>query len=260
MDTNMAQALKMAGGVLIALTIIATLTYFFRELTPFQQQIEDIQELEQTADFNKQYEVYNKSLMLGVDIISVINKAYSNNRAYIEAYGYSDDIQNNYLIDIELLGRNGNDIELTQTLDIRLTSWDNTVNPPKVKEISRDVNDLKLASKDNLRDLIGEEPKDTWTSKKLSNGIILIDKDRDTVSSTTSKAELYVNKSIYDIIIVNTELKKIFNNTNDLTKDDWTKAIFETYAYNLKTKKFRCVSVENSEQTGRIIKMTFQEI
>ena len=39
MDTNMSQALKMAGGVLIALIIIATLTYFFRELTPFQQQI-----------------------------------------------------------------------------------------------------------------------------------------------------------------------------------------------------------------------------
>ena len=249
MDTNMSQALKMAGGVLIALIIIATLTYFFRELTPFQQQIEDIEALEQTAEFNKQYEVYNKSLMLGIDIISVINKAYSNNMAYIDAYGYSEDIKNNYLIDIELQASNGSEIILSQTLDIRLTKMDDTISPPKVKELSIDIDDLGNDSKFQLKGLIGIEPKDNWEPTKISDRICLIDSSTDNTNDT-----------IYNTIISNTELKKVFNNTDESTKDEWTKVVFETYAYTLKTKKFRCVSVENSEMTGRIIKMTFEEI
>lgn len=247
----MSQALKMAGGVLIAIVIIATLAYFFRELSPFQQQIEDIEALEQTAEFNKEYEVYNKSLMLGVDLISVINKAYSNNRAYIEAYGYSEDIRNNYLIDIQLDGG----ITLKQTLDLRLVTWEDG----KVKEKSINVENLETISKNELKDLIDEEELlDEWDSNILVNEICLIDEDRDAID--TPKEQLYVNSDIYNVIISNTELKKIFTNTNEETKDDWTKAVFETYAYNLKTKKFRCIGVENSEQTGRITKMIFEKI
>ena len=246
MDTNMSQALKMAGGILIALVIISTVAFFFKSLIPVQKQIDQIEELEQTAEFNKQYEVYNKSLMLGIDIISVINKAYSNNRAYIEAYGYSDDLRNNYLIDVELIAADGSSIKLAQILDIKLTTWDID---GKVKEISIDVDDLEDGSKDQLELNIGEEPRDVWPIRELTNGISLIDTSADNTNDT-----------IYNTIISNTELKKIFNNNDNNTKDDWTKAIFETYAYSLKTKKFTCDSVVNSPQTGRIISMTFSEI
>ena len=245
MDTNMSQALKMAGGILIAIIIISTLTYFFREITPSQQQIEDIEALEQTAEFNKQYEVYNKSLMLGIDIISVINKAYSNNVAYIEAYGYSEEIKDNYLIDIQLNGG----IELEQTLDLRLVTWVDD----RVKEKSINVSDLESESKSDLNNLIGDEPKDEWEHLILSDGICLIDNSND-----------YTTDVIYDNIILNIESKKIFNNNfnnnEEERKEDWTRAIFETYAYNLKTKKFKCIGIENSKITGRIIKMTFEEI
>lgn len=267
MDTNISKAMMMVGGVVISIIIISVLTLFIRKIVPFQQQFEDIEALEQTAEFNKQYQVYNKNLMLGIDIISVINKAYSNNRAYIEAYGYSNDIRDNYLIDIQLFGKSGNDIELGQTLDIKLTKLkiDSITGKQKIEEVDVKVVELEDISKSDLKKLIGLSSTDTlldeWPNKDLTNGVSLIDETRNTIIlGDTKKAELYVNRDIYDIIIENTELKKTFKNTNDSTKEDWTNATYETYAYNLKTKKFKCIGVENSPDSGRIIKMIFQEI
>lgn len=254
MDTNMAQALKMAGGILIALIIIATLTYFFRELTPFQQQLEDIKELEQTADFNKQYEVYNKSLMLGVDIISVINKAYSNNMAYIDAYGYSEDLRDNYLIDIEIQSI----ITLEQSLvvyDIYDDYSGQIIEKDKVKVTNSSLSpdsQSQLKNKLKISDIV-----DVYSPINIQGN--LIDPDRIFVSNEKEK---YTNENMYKYIIKDSaqELKRNVRNNNSTTINEWGVATLETYTYNLKTKKFRCIDVQNSEQTGRIIKMTFEEI
>lgn len=254
MDTNMSQALKMAGGVLIALIIIATLTYFFRELTPFQQQMEDIEALEQTADFNKQYEVYNKSLMLGVDLISVINKAYSNNLAYIELYGYSEDIKDNYLIDIELK----TPITLNQVLivyDIYDESSGKIIEKDKKKVSNESLsNEAKNQLKDKLKI---DDIKNDYPQKTLSG--TLIDSTR---GVSAGKKEKYTNEEMYNCIIKDSahELKRNARNNDSTTIAEWGVATLETYAYSLKTKKFRCTGVENSEITGRITKMIFEEV
>lgn len=246
MDTNMAQALKMAGGVLIALTIIATLTYFFRELTPFQQQIEDIQELEQTADFNKQYEVYNKSLMLGVDIISVINKAYSNNRAYIEAYGYSDDIQNNYLIDIIL----ETPVTLQQTLIVNDIYDEDAGEIIEKNPVRVNISTLDSTLKTRIAQRLKIASVDTnYPNVQIEGNLIIDDAD-------------YTDDNMYSYIIEDSveDLKRNIRNNDNATINIWGTATLETYAYSLKNKKFRCTDVVNSEKTGRIISMTFREI
>ena len=57
MDTNMTQALKLAGGILIALVLISGLTIMFGKLSPSQNTLEDIKAFEQTQAFNKEFEV-----------------------------------------------------------------------------------------------------------------------------------------------------------------------------------------------------------
>lgn len=253
MDTNMSQALKMAGGVLIALIIIATLTFFFRKITPFQQQIEDIEALEQTAEFNKQYEVYNKNLMLGIDLISVLNKAASNNKIYIDTYGIGDTLRNNYLIEIEFELKTDND-EMLQVFKISSSGKEQEIFSSYEIEFGVKSNEYK----NDVFSLIGDtsEKDALWKRKSVAK----LPVGEYTLLDETNKAGKYCQQNVYEQIIKNaTNLKKIIKNPNPEI-GEWSQAILNTSAYNLKTKKFKCTEVINSEITGRIIKMKFEEL
>ena len=77
---NASKALLMAGGVLIAILIIALLVYSFGTMGGYFD-TENKEELaKQLKVFNDQYEVYNRKLLRGVDVISVINKVLDNNQ------------------------------------------------------------------------------------------------------------------------------------------------------------------------------------
>lgn len=53
-------------------------------------------EAKQIADFNESFDSYNKKLMYGTEIISVLNKAVDNNRVY----GATNDTSSEYYVDI----------------------------------------------------------------------------------------------------------------------------------------------------------------
>ena len=76
---NAAKALGIAAGVLLAVILMSLIAYFFSNLSEWPQQQDDMESAEQLAKFNKEYEVYEKSQMYGVDVISCLNKAKSNN-------------------------------------------------------------------------------------------------------------------------------------------------------------------------------------
>ena len=258
MDTNLSLALKMAAGVLIALVIISAITLLFNNINPSQQQLEDIKALEQTADFNKEYEVYNKSLMYGVDVISLINKAFSNNKSYIEAYGYSDDLEENYLIDVEF----ESPISLTQTLDIKKIEIEDGKYREREQEnfnILRTTNLVSdptktheevIYSKLNLRredypnlDVV------TGNRNNAINGHLIEEQH-----GNEPYQKWCVDQNMYNYIIVESaiDLKRTAKNTEHGTSDIWSTAILETYAYDFKSKKFRCTDVGYSDITGRI--------
>ncbi len=54
-------------------------------------------EAKQLADFNQSFEAYNKKLMYGTEIITVLNKAADNNKRY----GVENDVDSEYYVDIE---------------------------------------------------------------------------------------------------------------------------------------------------------------
>lgn len=77
---NASKALIIAGGVLLAVLILGTFMYMWTLAGSYTSQIEDEKEKEQITAFNMQYEAYQRQILRGNDIASVINKIRDNNR------------------------------------------------------------------------------------------------------------------------------------------------------------------------------------
>ena len=80
---NASKAFLIAGGTLIGVMLVILINVFFRSLSPLERQKQNEEQAEQITVFNKEYDAYNKKLMYGVDLISVLNKAKSNNEKYV---------------------------------------------------------------------------------------------------------------------------------------------------------------------------------
>lgn len=76
---NISKALIIAGGILITLLILSLLVFLFNRISIIpQEQSQQYSELE-IIEYNRSYEVYQKPLMYGTDIISIVNKAIDHN-------------------------------------------------------------------------------------------------------------------------------------------------------------------------------------
>lgn len=85
---NASKALIMAGGVFISLLVIGLLVFFFNNLSDLQK-IEQSTETTQTiAEFNKQYDVYERNVY-GSELLSLANKISDYNKREAENKGYS---------------------------------------------------------------------------------------------------------------------------------------------------------------------------
>lgn len=85
---NAAKALTIAGGILISLLILGIIIFGYNNLSNLSKQQEDKKEIEQLAAFNKEYESYNRKLLRGVDVISLMYKAIDNNEKYKDNLDY----------------------------------------------------------------------------------------------------------------------------------------------------------------------------
>lgn len=81
---NAAKALEMAAGVLLGVILMALVAYFFTTISTWPENEEDVMSVEQLSKFNLEYEVYEKTKMYGVDVISCLNKVISNNSKYAQ--------------------------------------------------------------------------------------------------------------------------------------------------------------------------------
>lgn len=79
---NASKALLIAGGVLIALIIITMFIMMFSRISNIQKEQEEQTKIEQLTAFNEEFEAYNKKVMYGVDVITLINKVAENNKKY----------------------------------------------------------------------------------------------------------------------------------------------------------------------------------
>ena len=79
---NISKALIIAGGVLLGIIIVSIFMVMFTRMSNMQLEQDEMIKVEQLAAFNAEYEAYNKKVMYGVDVITLINKAKRNNEKY----------------------------------------------------------------------------------------------------------------------------------------------------------------------------------
>ena len=87
---NATKALLIAGGVLLAIIIISLFVSMYQSVSGLQQAQDDKIEMQQIAAFNAQFEAYDKKLIYGSEVITVMKKAIDNNkRKYTTTEGYN---------------------------------------------------------------------------------------------------------------------------------------------------------------------------
>ena len=107
---NTSYALYIAVGVLIAIVILSILLFNWRRIGLLESSKDETVIVKNRAEFNAEYEAYNKNLMYGTDVLSCLNKAQNNNQKYV--------YNNYYGTDPETLGKDDRaeffiDVEVT---------------------------------------------------------------------------------------------------------------------------------------------------
>lgn len=77
---NAAEALKIAGELLIGLLLISLFIFVFNRISSIEDSKSQQEVIQQTTDFNKKFNAFEKSSMYGTDLISVLGLAYANNK------------------------------------------------------------------------------------------------------------------------------------------------------------------------------------
>lgn len=124
---NASKALMMAGGVLIGVLVIAVLVFAYSQMQNLPLSEEEQLAAEQLAAFNLEYESYNKDVMYGTDVISVLNKAISNNKKYAD--------NSNYIINISFTIKNEDSANIGETV-VTYKSTDNGATFSKTKSVT----------------------------------------------------------------------------------------------------------------------------
>ena len=79
---NAAEALLIAGGVLLGILTISAFVMMLGNVGIIEGAKQQTQEVKAIVDWNKEWEAYNKSAMYGTDALTIINKAKQNNAEY----------------------------------------------------------------------------------------------------------------------------------------------------------------------------------
>lgn len=244
MDTSISKALIMVAGVLLAMIVMAFVARTFMQTGEWATVQDDEKLAKQRQEFNREFEVYDKDLMYGVDLISCLNKAKSNNDK-IEGK-YSEQMDSSYAISVqftlqEALKESIRVYHMESNYERERNDAPST--QKKLEEIfkgSTTISNLKW--KQTLAPDIGCE-------SKIGKGTYTLQYD-------------VKSQEIEDILSCASEVKQTVKNRDgdSANSDSWTKAIWETVAYDLKTRKFKCSGIEYNSDTGRVNKIIFTEL
>lgn len=254
---NAAKALGIAGGVLIAIVILASLLYTFKRMSQIPEQQEYQKEVQELSKFNQQFEAYNKKLMYGVDVVSCLNKVIDNNKKSKE---YADGA---YDIDIE--------IEITSDISDRFEIYylDTTsklkketqmTSGTKLSDYGLNQNVGSIFTNENYNEIISMVKESTtfFEIQSGNNGESWVVKSKLSHGKYTSKNDKG-NKMLLALSSDTTNMERVEINTDKTSKNRWTKIIWKTAAYDFKSKRFKCSKVGYSSE-GRVNEICFEEV
>lgn len=258
MDTSISKALIMVASVLLAMIVIAFITFSFRGMSQWATTSDDELLTKQKDKFNKEYEAYDKDLMYGVDVISCLNKALSNNdKISKKEYVTGDMLDQSYEIEVKVSLKSK---ELAETLEVYYTpdningfssKEDYTYqNGDGITDVDLEKAGFKFIDNNNYMKLSQFEKSSKLETK--TDGKVKLENTELTLSKDSAE-----NDRIIQLLEASNSISEIVKN-KDKTKK-WTKAEFRSALYDLKTRKFKCVGIKYSE-AGRVNCIEFKEI
>lgn len=288
MEDNIAKALQIAGGMLVGVMLLSLVSYFFTSIGLWPQEQDQIKTAEQLAEFNKEYEIYDKKGMYGVDVISCLNKANSNNKKYADGGGFitGNEYGKDFYIDVYVRLTRGpleesieyyyfnNGIQEQGFGKLDGTTSDS---PKKISmadvgfeidgkgyyTILRDTDAIENVTKEIGTDVLG-------IKALLPNGGTYT---CETPFNSTTKIEGYYslrdlkndNDSIVKLIELsnksdNGNLNKIAVNSTGKDLDIWSRVIWKTALSDFKSRRFKCDFLGYNKKTNRVCELYFSEI
>ena len=275
---NAARALEMAAGVLLGVLLMAAISYFFSNIGEMPEQEDEIMKQEQLAEFNESFEVFQKSGMYGVDVISCLNKAKSNNEKYAEgrrflsgsAYG------DQFKIDVY--------VNINEPLKemVEVYAYSNSIKKlvqifPNSTETSGDtLQEVGLITSADHYEYTSFTPSMDIFFAASKGEVVLTGDDflvptngEDMTPPTQTYTKKYFSLRKNEASSEDNELEKLlqFSNTMKIqkmnlksNKDVWNSVIWTTALYDFKTKKFKCDYLGYNEDNGRVNVIYFSEI
>lgn len=240
---NASKALIMAGSVLIALMIIGALILTFSNLTAYQETNTRSTRSTQMAEFNSQYENYNRKDVRGSDLYSLLNKAIDYNRRESTAGTNWADKGQEMAYEPMVIEFTIDKSELVAPDDASRLFTTNTYT------VSGKSNDFGNKVKDEIDDLEGEYGQSSLTNLTTNLTKIFIDDS----STRQEKKEAVQNFNSASKKKTVSDFKEIKENSQ--IRND----VYKYYEYiQFKRAHFDCEKVEYNNETGRITKMKFK--
>ena len=87
---NAVKALEISSGVFLGLLILGALVLGYNRVSELRRTQYEVEQDQQSADFNKSYEAYNTKSVYGSEIFSLANKVVDYNKAYPAEEGYEE--------------------------------------------------------------------------------------------------------------------------------------------------------------------------
>lgn len=251
MDTSLSKALIIVASVLLAMLVVAFITFSFQRMGTWATANDQELLAEQKEKFNKEYEAYDKNLMYGVDVISCLNKALSNNdkikNGMLDAsyevkvtVGLKQDKPLQESIEVYHMNENGKELKYANDKGCSNV----TLKDVEFEFLSKSYKDISNFDKSAQLKTQNQSCKKVATTMQLT-------KD----GNATGEADLRALLSVVDTlseVVKNSESKRT-------ESDNWTKAEFRSALYDLKLRKFKCTKLGYSDQ-GRINEISFEEI
>lgn len=289
MEDNVSKLMQITGGILIGVILLSLVSFFFSSIGLWPAEEDQVESAEQLAKFNLEYEVYEKNWMYGVDVISCLNKAKSNNEKYAEGGRFliGNEYGKNFYVDVwvrlkedgtsdpKYLEENvtvyhfnesgvevpylgdSNKITLEDGSTLTLTAAGFNIDKNLYTHFSRSNQDVYTVwpntinlKFDDASDLRPGGGSNTFDGNKYYS---LLD---DSGSSENNLVKLInlsnkTDTGSLDRIAINTTGKNLYN---------WSKIIWKTALSDFKIRKFKCDYIGYNEKNARVNLIIFSEI
>lgn len=289
MEDNVSKLMQITGGILIGVILLSLVSFFFSSIGLWPAEEDQVESAEQLAKFNLEYEVYEKNGMYGVDVISCLNKAKSNNEKYAEGGRFliGNEYGKNFYVDVwvrlkedgtsdpKYLEENvtvyhfnesgvevpylgdSNKITLEDGSTLTLTAAGFNIDKNLYTHFSRSNQDVYTVwpntinlKFDDASDLRPGGGSNTFDGNKYYS---LLD---DSGSSENNLVKLInlsnkTDTGSLDRIAINTTGKNLYN---------WSKIIWKTALSDFKIRKFKCDYIGYNEKNARVNLIIFSEI